>query len=465
VKSKAPLSALLTVLSIAACASDDRPAGTSGSGPTGSGGGQSAGGGSTTGATSGTGGGVNTDAAAEGGAAATGGRAGAGDASQSGGAAGYGAAGSSAGGSGGAGANGGTSTGGSSSGGRSGTGVGGGSTGGSAGTGAGGSSGASGSKDAGADVGSSDGGQICDLPANFKWKSSGPLVAPKSPAGHDFVSIKDPSVVYWNNQFHIHATVFDKTANGWNMVYLNFSDWSQANAASQFYMQDSPTRGGVAPQLFYFTPKKKWVLVYQWGASFSTTDDPSKPETWTARASLLNNAPQGAIDFWVICDSANCHLFFSNDLGQLYQASMPIDKFPSAFDNAQVVMSDPVAGNLFEASNVFRVKGTNKYLLLVEAYGPRYFRSWTATTLQGPWTPLAATQQNPFAGKANVTFDGAAWTNDISHGDMVRTNPDETMTIDACNMQFAYQGADPNANPGGDYALIPYRIGLLTLTR
>jgi hypothetical protein len=279
------------------------------------------------------------------------------------------------------------------------------------------------------------------------------------------VSIKDPSVVYWNNQFHIHATVFDQTAKGWNMVYLNFSDWSQANAASQFYMQNSPTRGGVAPQLLYFSPKKKWVLVYQWGASFSTTDDPSKPETWTAGSSLLNNAPQGAIDFWVICDSANCHLFFSNDLGQLYQATMPIDKFPSAFDNAKVVMSDPVAGNLFEASNVYKIKGTNNYLLLVEAYGPRYFRSWTATSLQGPWTALAATQQNPFAGKANVTFDGAAWTNDISHGDMVRTNPDETMTIDACNMQFVYQGADPNGNPGGDYSLVPYRLGLLTLTR
>jgi Glycosyl hydrolase family 62 len=337
-------------------------------------------------------------------------------------------------------------------------------TGGSAGTGAGGSAGASGSKDAGRDVGSSDGGQICDLPATFKWKSSGPLVAPKSPAGRDFVSIKDPSVVYWNNQFHVHATVYDRTAKGWNMVYLNFSDWSQANAASQFYMQNSPTRGGVAPQLFYFTPKNKWVLVYQWGASFSTTDDPSKPETWTARASLLNNAPQGALDFWVICDTANCHLFFSNDLGQLYQASMPIAQFPSAFDNARVVMSD-TAANLFEASNVYRVKGTDKYLLLVEAYGPRYFRSWTAASLQGPWTPLAATQQNPFAGKANVTFDGAAWTHDISHGDMVRTNPDETMTIDACNMQFAYQGADPNADTGGDYGLVPYRLGVLTLTR
>ncbi|HVZ36595.1 MAG TPA: non-reducing end alpha-L-arabinofuranosidase family hydrolase, partial [Polyangiaceae bacterium] len=303
----------------------------------------------------------------------------------------------------------------------------------------------------------------CDLPARFKWKASGPLVAPKSPPGHDFVSIKDPTVVYWNGLFHIYATVYDRTTRGWNMVYLNFSDWSQANAAPQFYMQNSPTHGGVAPQLFYFTPKKKWVLVYQWGASFSVTDDPSKPETWSPPASLLLGAPDNALDFWVICDSANCYLFFSNDRGQLYQAQMPIERFPSAFSDAKVLMSDSAA-NLFEASNVFKVQGTDKYLLLVEAYGPRYFRSWTAANLAGPWEPLAATQQNPFAGKANVTFDGAAWTNDISHGDMIRTNPDETMTIDSCNMQFVFQGADPNANTGGDYGLTPYRLGVLTAT-
>jgi hypothetical protein len=196
---------------------------------------------------------------------------------------------------------------------------------------------------------------------------------------------------------------------------------------------------------------------------FSTADDPKQAGDVDAARIPAEQRFPGRARFLGICDSANCYLFFSNDQGQLYQAKMPISQFPSAFSNAQVLMSD-TAANLFEASNVYKIKGTNKYLLIVEAYGPRYFRSWTSTNLEGPWTPLAATQQNPFAGRANVTFDGAAWTNDISHGDMVRSNPDETMTIDACDMQFVYQGVDPNANTG-NYNLIPYRLGLLTAVR
>jgi hypothetical protein len=301
----------------------------------------------------------------------------------------------------------------------------------------------------------------CDLPTTFRWTSSQPIITPKPPAGRDFVSIKDPTIVTYEGTHHVFATVYETTAGqaGWKSVYLNFTDLAQADAAPQTFMQTLPTGNTVAPQIFFFEPQNLWYLIYQWGARYSTNPDINNPNGWTAPRQLLVGEPAGALDFWVICDDTDCHMFFSRDDGVLYKSKTTIANFPN-FNGFETVMAD-TRERLFEASNVYKVDGTNKYLLLVEAFAPRYFRSWTSESLDGPWTALADTQQNPFAGAANVTFGGgAAWTNDISHGELIRSGFNQRLTINACNMQFLYQGTP---NPGGAYELIPYDLGLLTL--
>jgi endo-1,4-beta-xylanase len=168
---------------------------------------------------------------------------------------------------------------------------------------------------------------------------------------------------------------------------------------------------------------------------------------------------------WVICDSANCYLFSSDDNGHLYRSQTTLGSFPNGMTNTVIAMQDANRNALFEASNVYKVQGTNQYLLIVEAIGSdgrRYFRSWTSTAITGPFTQLAASESNPFARANNVTFSGTAWTRDISHGEMVRTAVDQTLTISPCNMRYLYQGLDPNA--GGDYNSLPWRLGLLTQT-
>ena len=312
------------------------------------------------------------------------------------------------------------------------------------------------------------------LPSTFQWSSSGVLIAPKSDASHNVAGIKDPSVVYYNGKYHVFASVAD--SSGYSMVYLNFTDWSQADSATQYYLDQSPIGQGyrAAPQVFYFEPQKLWYLVYQTGsnASYSTNADISNPNGWSAPKGFYSSMPTVIsqnigngywVDMWVICDSANCYLFSSDDNGQLYRSQTTLSQFPNGMTNTVIAAQDANRNNLFEASNIYKVQGKNQYLLLVEAIGSdgrRYFRSWTSGSIDGSWTALAASESNPFAGAGNVTFPAGAWTKDISHGEMIRTGYDQTLTISPCKMQYLYQGRDPNSNT--DYNSLPWRLGLLT---
>jgi endo-1,4-beta-xylanase len=315
------------------------------------------------------------------------------------------------------------------------------------------------------------------LPSSFRWSSSNILISPKSDATHNIAGIKDPSVVYYNGRYHVFASTAN--ASGYNLVYLNFTDWSQAASATQVYLDRTPIGTGyrAAPQVFYFAPQRLWYLVFQNGnAAYSTNSDISNPNGWSAPRNFYSGMPSIIqqnigngywVDMWVICNSTNCYLFSSDDNGHLYRSQTTLANFPNGFDSSTVIaMQDSNRNNLFEASNVYKVAGTNQYLLIVEAIGSdgrRWFRSWTSTSITGPWSTLAASESNPFARANNVTFSGTAWTRDISHGEMVRSGTvDQTLTISPCNMRYLYQGLDPNA--GGDYNSLPWRLGLLTQT-
>jgi hypothetical protein len=312
---------------------------------------------------------------------------------------------------------------------------------------------AQGGSDAGSE-GGTDGGPTCALPSTFRWTGGAPLAQPKN----GWVSMKDVTHVIHNGQHILYFTTYQST---WGSGMMTFKDWPDAAAAPQ-----TTTTFGVAPTLFYFTPKSVWVLAYQWGPhkfSYRTSSDPTNPNGWSGEKSLYNTAlpptGTGPIDQTVICDSAKCYLYYAGDNGHIYKSSMPIGSFPGEFPAAQDSGIVGTTQNLFEDVQVYKIKGSDKYLMIVEAQGSaRYFRAWTATSLEGPWTLIT----DDFAVKKNITLS-PNWTNDISHGDLVRSNPDETFTIDPCNLQLVFQGRDPSVNT--DYGRLPYRLGLLTLQR
>ncbi|MBM3501634.1 MAG: hypothetical protein FJX74_23520, partial [Armatimonadetes bacterium] len=198
-------------------------------------------------------------------------------------------------------------------------------------------------------------------------------------------------------------------------------------------------------------------------AAYSTATDITDPDSWSPLTPLGAKPADGkaGLDYWVICDEAKAHLFFTTLDGRMWREETRLADFPRGWSEPVLA----IQGDIFEASHTYRLQGLNKYLTVVEAqngHGWRYFKAYLADRLDGEWTPLAATRDETFASMANTTPEGEPWTDSISHGELIRVGTDQTLEVDPTNLRFLFQGVLERDRAGKPYGEIPWRLGLLT---
>jgi hypothetical protein len=311
-----------------------------------------------------------------------------------------------------------------------------------------------------------------ELKAPFAWTLSAPLISPPSRPEDPVVSVKDPTVVFFEGRWHVFMTVRSAQPPV-HIEYMSFDKWENADKAPRHIIKWHD-RYFCAPQVFYFRPHRKWYVVYQVGVptrklqlqpAYATSERIGDPASWTpGKLFLPDRDPEGVskwIDFWVICDEKRAYLFFTHLDGRMYRMWAPLEKFPDGFDHCELALQ----ADIFEASHTYRLLGQNRYLTIVEAQGRegrRYYTAYTAERLDGAWSPLADTEGRPFAGAANVRNPDPPWADNISHGELIRAGCDETMTVDPAHLEFLIQGVLNSAKGDKGYGMIPWRLGLLT---
>jgi hypothetical protein len=305
----------------------------------------------------------------------------------------------------------------------------------------------------------------------IKWVSTGPLVVPVDDETHKLHSIKDPTISFIDGKWEIYATAHmnsPQARNAFNMIHVSFTDWKDAPNAKLFYMDEAGFTGyKCAPEMFYFTPQKKWYFTFQTQPPvYCTSDTPGDPKSWTKPQPFFQgNLPMRLpIDFHFIGDGEYMYMFFTGDDGNFYRSRTTYADFPKGMSTPVVAMRGTTQ-TVFEAGYTYKIKGTDKYLTCVEAQGAgRYYRAYVADKLDGEWYPIKGfdTVQQPFAGKANMTFEEGVqpWSGQVSHGEMIRDSNDERMILDPNNLQFLYQGIS-DADNRGDYGMLKYKLGLL----
>jgi hypothetical protein len=297
------------------------------------------------------------------------------------------------------------------------------------------------------------------------WQAGPPILLPGAVGTFDQTAVKDPSVVFYDGKWHLFYTA--RGASQYTTGYVAAARLEDLQRAPRHQLQQlrGKTDGyGCAPQVFYLQPQKTWYLIFQtrdanYQPVYSTTATIEEPGSWTSPVPLVaKNDETKWIDFWVICDEQTAYLFFTRGHHDVYAATTPLDRFPTGWDSPRRVF-----GPVHEAVHVYRVLGRPEYHMLYETRLPgsdtlRRFGLATAPELLGPWTKLT----DEFATGGQLVYpDGIEpWTEEVSHGELIRAGCDQRLEYDPAGAAFLIQGLRVDEHQG-PYPDLPWRLGLI----
>ena len=303
----------------------------------------------------------------------------------------------------------------------------------------------------------------CSLSADEPfWLVNPPALTPGPKGNFDETAVKDPTIVFFENNWHLFYTA--RGQNRYHLGYVAAPTLESLNKAP--HIQLKQLRGqsdpyAAAPQVFFFKPQKTWYLIYQTRGSnyqpvYSATKTIAKPESWIPPEPLIKKDEKAKwIDFWIICDDTSAYFFYTRSHRDVYVQTTSLKDFPKGWSNPRKVFS-----GIHEAVHIYKVRDKPEYHMIYELNikGERSFGLASAETLPGPWKKItdryAAGPQLKYPPNAKV------WTEEVSHGELIRTGCDQHLEYNPQNTQFLIQGLLKRDHQG-PYPQRPWKLGII----
>jgi Glycosyl hydrolase family 62 len=298
--------------------------------------------------------------------------------------------------------------------------------------------------------------------AEVQWQVAAPVLVPGLAGAFDETAVKDPSVVFFQDKWHVFYTA--RGRGEYTTGYVAAPTLEGLRDASRHELKQVRGRGSryaCAPQVFFFAPRGLWYLVYQtrdanYQPAYSTTKTIDRPESWSPPEVLVAKDEEAKwIDFWVIFDETTAYLFYTRSHRDVCVRTTALEAFPHGWSKGE-----PIFGGVHEAVHIYKVQGRDEYHMVYELneQGVRSFGLASANRLTGPWENLADSYAT--GTQLRCESDEARWTDMASHGEMIRSGYDQRLEYNADSPAMLIQGRLDNA---GDtpYPNLPWRLGLI----